>query len=227
MGITTDPQTNDLILIMEYMKDGSLEDLLFKQKVKLSHPDVLRLALDIAKGIHYLHSQNPKILHRDLKSANVLVTILNKFIRANNFKLHSGKKRAKISDFGTAKFLPPNAKAETVIGAVGIALPPEMLVEKPYDEKVDIFSYVFYHTIIFDATNEQFSFGVVLYEMFTNTRMRVLDESDRQEFIKNKINHDEMTQLLVLNCCMKDPTQRPTTLQVITTLKQIRKATKS
>lgn len=73
MGITVDPQLNNLILIMEYMKHGSLEDLLFKQHVNLSRSEVIRLALDIAQGVNYLHSQNPKVLHRDLKSANVLV----------------------------------------------------------------------------------------------------------------------------------------------------------
>lgn len=59
---------------MEYMEDGSLEDLLAHDKNALSVEDVIQIALDVAEGLHYLHSH--KIIHRDLKSGNVLVRLL-------------------------------------------------------------------------------------------------------------------------------------------------------
>eukprot|EP00029_Vermamoeba_vermiformis_P003578 TRINITY_DN1411_c0_g1_i1.p1 TRINITY_DN1411_c0_g1~~TRINITY_DN1411_c0_g1_i1.p1 ORF type:complete len:559 (+),score=71.45 TRINITY_DN1411_c0_g1_i1:81-1757(+) len=195
MGITTDPHTHNVILIMEYMKHGSLEDLLFKQQVKLSRGEVIRLALDVAKGVKYLHSQNPKLIHRDLKSANVL--------------LHLDKRRAKIADFGSAKFLRPNVQAVTVIVTLGVAIPPEMLAEEEYNEKVDIFS-----------------FGVILYEMLTNKRLPVLEEAQRQKRIRDNIANDTQLMKLMLDCCVTDPDKRPTVEGVVTALKIIKSIAK-
>ena len=53
------------------MAAGSLNDLLHKQGVKLSLPQTIHIATDVAMGCHYLHKQKPMIIHRDLKSQNV------------------------------------------------------------------------------------------------------------------------------------------------------------
>ena len=74
LGMTMDPIEKKLIVVMELMKNGSLYDLLIEEKQKLTLPLLIRLALDIAKGIDDLHSCNPKIIHRDLKSANIMVS---------------------------------------------------------------------------------------------------------------------------------------------------------
>lgn len=55
-------------------------------------------------------------------------------------KLHRAKRRGKIADFGTAKFLHQNVEAKTVFGNISIAMPPEMLAEEVYDERVDVFA---------------------------------------------------------------------------------------
>ncbi len=78
MGIARDAKTNEIMLIMEFMQHGSLEDLLYPkhptcQKVTLECQDVIQIALDIATGLKYLHSQSPKIVHRGLSSATILV----------------------------------------------------------------------------------------------------------------------------------------------------------
>lgn len=67
-------QPPNLCVITELMK-GSLADLLYKDKVKLRQDQVIRIAIDIAKGMRHLHSLNPVIIHRDLKSNNILVCI--------------------------------------------------------------------------------------------------------------------------------------------------------
>lgn len=53
------------------MKDGSLQDLIKLRS--LDRYEILRISLDVARGLNYLHSLSPKVIHRDLKSANVLV----------------------------------------------------------------------------------------------------------------------------------------------------------
>ncbi|KAE8652982.1 hypothetical protein Csa_021108 [Cucumis sativus] len=53
------------------MSGGSLHDFLHQQKVVLSFPSLLRVAVDVSKGMDYLHQKN--IIHRDLKAANLLI----------------------------------------------------------------------------------------------------------------------------------------------------------
>jgi serine/threonine protein kinase len=60
-----------LVVFAEYMSGGSVYDYLHKQKAVLKMPMLLRVAIDVSKGMDYLH-QN-KIIHRDLKAANLLM----------------------------------------------------------------------------------------------------------------------------------------------------------
>ena len=64
------------MIVTEYCSGGSLFSLLHEKKMfNLSNKQKLRMALDIAKGMNFLHSQGPiPILHRDLKSLNLLVS---------------------------------------------------------------------------------------------------------------------------------------------------------
>jgi serine/threonine protein kinase len=62
-----------VMVSLEYMKDGSLGDVLFKQKRQLSESEVFCYARDVAAAMAYLHSLEPKIVHRDLKADNILV----------------------------------------------------------------------------------------------------------------------------------------------------------
>lgn len=60
-----------MMISAEYMSGGSVYDYLHKQKSVLKLPMLLRVAIDVSKGMDYLH-QN-KIIHRDLKAANLLM----------------------------------------------------------------------------------------------------------------------------------------------------------
>ncbi len=74
-------------MVMEYLPKGSLYQVLHDSKETLPwNPIRWDIAIDVGKGLSYLHSQN--IVHRDLKSLNVLL---------------DDQYRAKITDFGLAK----------------------------------------------------------------------------------------------------------------------------
>ena len=73
---------------MEYMPGGSLFDLLYKRKEKLSWARKLEIVLQTARGMAYLHTRSPPVLHRDLKSLNLLLD------KAGDVR---------ITDFGMAK----------------------------------------------------------------------------------------------------------------------------
>ena len=92
MGIVRDDPTC-LCLLMELAGRGSLRQLLDNNRGEVvNRPEVqLGIACDIASGMAYLHSQKPPILHRDLKSANVLLAVVGQ-----------ARLTAKLGDFGLA-----------------------------------------------------------------------------------------------------------------------------
>ena len=65
-------QENSLGIITEYMKNKSILDLIKLYPDLFSYQKKVKMALEISLAMNYLHSMNPPILHRDLKSANCL-----------------------------------------------------------------------------------------------------------------------------------------------------------
>lgn len=62
-------------LITEYCPGGSLHHLLHVRKIQLPLLHAMNMCLQISDGVDYLHSQTPKIVHRDLKSLNVVLDL--------------------------------------------------------------------------------------------------------------------------------------------------------
>ncbi|KAG4160737.1 hypothetical protein ERO13_D01G016956v2, partial [Gossypium hirsutum] len=62
---------SDICALSEFMARGSLYDYLHQQRGVFKLPSLLKVALDVSKGINYLHQNN--IIHRDLKTANLLM----------------------------------------------------------------------------------------------------------------------------------------------------------
>ena len=54
----------ELHIITEYMEKGSLKDFLAQHRGSLNWKMILRMAIDIAQGMNYLHSQKPVVIHR-------------------------------------------------------------------------------------------------------------------------------------------------------------------
>ena len=64
-----------LCFITEYMPNGSLYNFLHVRKVKLPSRHSLNMSMQLADGVDYLHSRNPVVVHRDLKSLNVVLDL--------------------------------------------------------------------------------------------------------------------------------------------------------
>jgi serine/threonine protein kinase len=112
-------------LVTEFMGCGSLFDYLQNESVTDIPWNIrLRFASDIARGMSFLHGTTPPVLHRDLKSANVLL---------------SESLTAKISDFGTVVMFAPFTTGRTVANPRWLA--PEVLKSEPYGTAADVYSF--------------------------------------------------------------------------------------
>ncbi|CAG7866299.1 unnamed protein product [Brassica rapa] len=112
-------------VVVEYVAGGTLKKFLIKKyRSKLPIKDVIQLALDLARGLSYLHSK--AIVHRDVKTENMLLET---------------NKTLKIADFGVARVEAQNPQDMTgETGTLGY-MAPEVLEGKPYNRKCDVYSF--------------------------------------------------------------------------------------
>lgn len=121
-------ENSTLNIIMEYCEKGDLGKYIKSVKDNktdeacLPEEEIWRIFIQICIGLSYLH--NKKILHRDLKTQNILM---------NKYNL------IKIADLGVAKVLDFNSFAKTFVGTP-YYLSPEICEEKPYNEKSDVWA---------------------------------------------------------------------------------------
>ncbi|KAI3422874.1 NAD_binding_11 domain-containing protein [Psidium guajava] len=133
------------LVVYEYMENHSLDHWLHKTKrsgvannMFLDWPKRLQIALGAAKGLCYMHNDcSPPIIHRDVKSSNILL---------------DSEFNAKIADFGLARMLAKDGEAVTMTSVAGSFgyLAPEYAHTRRVNEKIDVYS-----------------FGVVLLELTT------------------------------------------------------------
>ncbi|THG09767.1 hypothetical protein TEA_019732 [Camellia sinensis var. sinensis] len=121
-------QPPNLSIVTEYLSRGSLYRLLHNPGARESLDERRRLSMayDVAKGMNYLHNCNPPIVHRDLKSPNLLV---------------DRKYTVKVCDFGLSRL-----KANTFLSSKSAAgtpewMAPEVLRDEPSNEKSDVYSF--------------------------------------------------------------------------------------
>lgn len=148
---------NERILVYEYMPQGALSKHLFHWKSlklePLSWKRRLNIALDVARGMEYLHTlAHQTFIHRDLKSSNILL---------------GDDYRAKVSDFGLVKLAPDGEKSVVtkLAGTFGY-LAPEYAVTGKITTKVDVFS-----------------FGVVLMELLTGLMALDEDRPEESQYL--------------------------------------------
>ncbi|KAJ0093947.1 hypothetical protein Patl1_25325 [Pistacia atlantica] len=112
-------------VIVEYLPGGTLKQYLIRnRRKKLAFKVVIQLALDLSRGLSYLHSK--KIVHRDVKTENMLL---------------DAHRNLKIADFGVARVEAQNPRDMTgETGTLGY-MAPEVLQGKPYNRRCDVYSF--------------------------------------------------------------------------------------
>ncbi|KAG0485225.1 hypothetical protein HPP92_009304 [Vanilla planifolia] len=198
----------NFILVYEYIPKGSLANLIFDPKKRPSWKERVDIALDVARGLHYLHEGcGSVIIHSDIKPQNVLID-------------EDGT--AKITDLGLAKTLQPwESKAYTrPRGTVDYKAPEwKNKASEPVTSKVDVYS-----------------FGVLLLELVTcrtffmeqalegryilsELAYKFLSESTLERLIPEgeMVDQEELKKMVVLAlfCLQRAPDNRPAMKDVV------------
>jgi len=115
-----------LCLVTEYVPAGSLHHLLHVRKMRLPLSHGLNMCLQIADAVQYLHSQNPVVVHRDLKSLNVVLDL---------------QLNIKICDFGLTESMERTHITKKNNGGSPRYMAPELFDDKlKITEKIDIWA---------------------------------------------------------------------------------------
>ncbi|XP_072062345.1 uncharacterized protein [Arachis hypogaea] len=179
-----------LAIVTELLPRGSLFKILHRSNQPLDIRRLLRMALDVAKGMNYLHHRNPPIVHRDLKSSNLLVD--------KNWTV-------KVGDFGLSRL-----KDSTLLTSKGRGTPqwmaPEVLRNEPSNEKSDVYSFgvilweLMTQSIPWENLNSLQVVGVV---GFMDRRLELPEGLDPQ------------VASVIRDCWQSDPEQRPSFQELI------------
>lgn len=208
------------LLVYEFMKNGSLQDLLEKVSQGQTELDWVtrhRIALGVAAGLEYLHmNHNPRIIHRDLKPANVLL---------------DDDMEARISDFGLAKAMPDtdtHVTSSNVVGTLGYIAPEYHLTSK-FTEKSDIYSFgVLLAALVIGKLPSDEFFQRTQEISLVKWLRNVMTGDNPQQAIDPKLigNGFEEQMLLVLKvayyCTLDEPKHRPNSKDARCMLSQIK-----
>ncbi|KAL9247449.1 hypothetical protein vseg_020881 [Gypsophila vaccaria] len=206
------------LLVYEFMPRGSMENHLFRRSAHfqpLSWSLRMKIAYGAAKGLAFLHSDEARVIYRDLKTSNILLD------------LHYN---AKLSDFGLARDGPSGDKSYVstrIMGTYGYAAP-EYVATGHLTAKSDIYS-----------------FGVVLLEMLSGRRVIDKNRPNGEQklvewakpFLSNKrkifrvldpriegqysLDHAVKVANIVLKCLSFEPKVRPNMNEIVKDLEKL------
>jgi len=194
-------ELEDIYIVTEFVPGGDLRAILKDVAHEIPWEVRTDIAKQLAAAMNYLHSRN--IIHRDLKSHNLLV--------GDGWKI-------KVCDFGLARPMDRGAKKEehqsqlmTIVGT-NEWMAPEVMLGLEYDHKCDVFSY-----------------AMVMYELLTRDKppQRVVRDqfgfpaSEYKSSIPEE-TPEELWDLLTL-CSERDPGARPEFKEIIRKITEIQK----
>ncbi|XP_028087611.1 serine/threonine-protein kinase EDR1 isoform X1 [Camellia sinensis] len=197
MGAVTRPP--NLSIVTEFLPRGSLYRIIHRPNCQIDEKRRIKMALDVAKGMNCLHTSIPTIVHRDLKSPNLLVD--------NNWNV-------KVGDFGLSRL-----KHNTFLSSKSTAgtpewMAPEVLRNEPSNEKCDVYSF---GIILWELATLRLPWSgmnpmqVVGAVGFQNRRLDIPKEVD------------PLVARIIWECWQTDPNLRPSFAQLAVALKPLQR----
>ncbi|GAA0157324.1 hypothetical protein LIER_14616 [Lithospermum erythrorhizon] len=200
-------EKNDLLLVYEFMPNGSLDTHLFKAENGLLAWDVrYKIAQGLASALLYLHEEWEQcVVHRDIKSSNIMLDI--------NFS-------AKLGDFGLARFVDHDKTSQTTVlaGTMGY-MAPESVITGKANKETDVYSFGIVALEIacgrkpIDIKAEETQVNLVEYVWSLYGDGKLLEAADHK--LASNFNEQEMECLLVVGlwCAHPDSEARPSIKQ--------------
>uniref|UniRef100_A0A8C2K728 Sterile alpha motif and leucine zipper containing kinase AZK n=1 Tax=Cyprinus carpio TaxID=7962 RepID=A0A8C2K728_CYPCA len=189
-------------IVTEYASRGSLYEYLSSvDSEEMDMDQVMTWAMDIAKGMHYLHAEAPvKVIHRDLKSRNVVLTAENVL---------------KICDFGASKLV----SHTTHMSLVGTFpwMAPEVIQSLPVSETCDTYSYgvVLWEMLTREVPFKGFEGLQVAWLVVEKHERPTIPSSCPASFAD-----------LMRRCWIAEPKERPQFKQILSTLETMKNDSK-
>jgi protein brassinosteroid insensitive 1 len=207
------------LLVYDCMKFGSLEDVLHDRKkigMKLNWTARRKIAVGAARGLAFLHHNCiPHIIHRDMKSSNVLI---------------DEQLEARVSDFGMARMMnvvDTHLSVSTLAGTPGY-VPPEYYQSFRCTTKGDVYSYgvVLLELLSGKLPTDSTDFGEdnnLVGWVKQHTKLKITDVFDPELLKEDPSLELELLEHLKIACaCLDDrPSKRPTMLKVMAMFKEI------
>ncbi|KFK41694.1 hypothetical protein AALP_AA2G161000 [Arabis alpina] len=201
-----------LILVYEYMENGSVDKRIFDCNDMLNWEERMRVIKDVASGMLYLHEGwESKVLHRDIKSSNVL---LDKDMNA------------KVGDFGLAKLQNTRKEMVSTTHMVGTAgyMAPDLVKTGRASSQTDVYSFGVFALELVSGRRpiEEGKEGIVEWIWGLMEKDKLLDGLDDKIKAKGEFKTEEVVMALRIGllCVHPDPRVRPKMRQVVQILEQ-------
>ncbi|XP_065905069.1 uncharacterized protein [Dysidea avara] len=200
-------QSDIPVMVMEMM-DTSLTSYLKKPPSQVHLMIKATVLLDVGRGLCYLHSQKPPIIHRDLSPNNILLKFVSKCTEGNDILV------AKIADLGVAKVIQfdkktTHSKLNKMPGTADF-MPPEAMTKNPvYGTSMDVFSYG--GIMLFVVTHEWPTPSELAKMDHKAKTLVVFTEVERRiNYLDKFTGESKALKPLVKSLLNNDPAERPT-----------------
>ncbi|XP_039161908.1 serine/threonine-protein kinase EDR1 [Eucalyptus grandis] len=186
-------------IIMEFLPRGSLDGYIHRPDCPIDEECRINMALDGARGMNYLHTRVPTIVHRDLKSSNLLVD--------QNWNV-------KVCDFGSSHLMSDTSLSSKSTAGTPEWMAPEVLRNEPSNEKCDVYSF---GVILWELAT--------LRKPWTGmNQVQVADAvgiQNRRLEIPREV--DPLVRKIISECWQTDPNSRPSFAQLIVSLESVQR----
>ena len=200
VGVYYDLALSNLPMMVMELMDTSLTNFIENNKGQIVLQTKTSILYDVSKGLSFLHSHKPQILHRDLSSNNVMLTRC--------------QIAAKIGDLGVAKVVRADnrqtkSKLTTAPGTLHF-MPPEALIDDNpvYGTPIDVFSF---GSVALHVFSEEWPTpsGQKMIDPITDELVALSEAKRRQKYLDTMTGKAFLLKELVEKCLSDNPKKRP------------------